>query len=207
MITSRQQLQAAVEGDIEALITLLNEHEAALSRRIRPLLPSEFRGLIDEEDILQETYKEAVFNISAFRPECSFEAWLFQIARNNLYDAIRGLRADKRYPHSFDGEPVSFLLQEGSELGGALLDLIADSDSGPCVKAARHEEGGMLRDLIDSLPDPYRDLLCAHYFEGLGPEESSRKLGCSKGAFFMRRARALKLLESLIEFTSRSASG
>jgi hypothetical protein len=43
--------------------------------------------------------------------------------------------------------------QDDTELSGVLLDLIADSDSAPCVKAARHELG---YEVLYPLSSPFR---------------------------------------------------
>jgi len=204
MNSSQAQLQAAIDGDVEALLDLFRKHDASLRQRIRPLLLGEFQGLIDEQDILQETYMEAVFDIVAFHPTNSFEGWLFQIAHHNLLDALRGLRAEKRYGRMTTGQSMTGCRGDGSAEDAILLDLIADSDSGPCSKATRHEECQRLHANIARLPDPYRDLLQTHYLDGCDPVEAADRLGCSKGAFFMRRARALKMLRAIMGFPPAS---
>jgi RNA polymerase sigma factor (sigma-70 family) len=200
MNTCREQVQAAIDGDTDALIELLRLHDASLRQRVRPLIPREFRSVLDEDDILQETYSEALLDIVAFHAERSFEAWLYQIARHNLLDAIRGLRAEKRLGRMANVSRTRRTLHDGSSADAIRLQMLPDSSSGPSAKAARQELVGVMRSYVQTLPAAYRDVLCLHDLEELDAAQTAARLGCSKGAMYMRRCRALRMLKSVMRY-------
>ena len=86
----------AVEGDRDALTTLLRRHGPPLRQHLR--ISRTWQGCLDADDVLQVTYLEAFLRIGQLisREPAAFAAWLRTIAENNLRDAIRQLGRGKR---------------------------------------------------------------------------------------------------------------
>lgn len=190
-------IHEAQSGDLEALMKLLEAHSEAIRRQIDLLIPNRFRSILDADDVLQETLSEAVFGIIDFDPKTCFNTWLMSVAKHNLVDAIRGLNAAKR------GGKIRILTNlEGSrsdEHYDQLLSMLPGSDTPPSGKLQREERKIKILEWIDRLPSNFRNVIDAYDLKELSAEETGKLLGCSPGAVFMRRARALEKLRLLAE--------
>ena len=100
MATDRREelLVQARAGNQDALITLLEEIAPEIRRRIASKLTSELRIDLDEDDVMQVTYMEAVMRLDRFTTGgvAEFISWLTRLAQNNIIDAQRAMNAAKR---------------------------------------------------------------------------------------------------------------
>ena len=147
---------------------------------------------------MQVTYLEAFLLVQNFEPrgEGAFEAWLSQIAENNLRDALRGLQAAKR------PDPRK-RVQLGAGASGdsmvALVELLGSSpDLTPSRDAARGEHTQILDRTLGELPPDYERVVRMYDLEGLSAPEVAEHLGRSTGAIYMLRARAHERLRELM---------
>lgn len=184
-------------GDVDALEALLKRHEAALRRFLRWRLPRKYGALLSEDDLMQETYAEAFLFIGRIEPHRSFESWLRQVALNNLRDALRGINAMRRGGTGRNVEP-----KRGSESALVLVDALADTATTPSQAAARGEVSGVVAHAIGRLPNAYGEVVRLYDLECVPVEQVARRLGCSVGAVYMRRARALAMLRNLLRVNS-----
>src|SRR5262245_30290070 len=85
-------------GDRDALIALLDCHDAEVRAIIERRLPADCRPMLAADDVLQETYFDVIQDIQNFAPrdERSFAAWLTCIAIRKLALGVRALRTAKR---------------------------------------------------------------------------------------------------------------
>jgi DNA-directed RNA polymerase specialized sigma24 family protein len=83
-------LRQAAAGDEPAAQALFNLHHDRLVRMIQLRLDWRLRGRVDPEDILQETYLEAVQRLPGYvaDPPMSFALWLRFLAGQKLVDAL-----------------------------------------------------------------------------------------------------------------------
>jgi RNA polymerase sigma-70 factor (ECF subfamily) len=81
--------------NIEDVVERYRQYLVVLADR---QLDSRLRGKLDASDVVQQTLLEAHENKEHFRGthEAELIAWLRKILANNLLDAIRGLRRQKR---------------------------------------------------------------------------------------------------------------
>src|SRR6476620_7641732 len=93
-----QRVIRAAGGDVVAMEQLLVQAHDGLIRYIRRRLPLDLERIVDAEDILQETFKAAFIQMSTLqvRNYAGFAGWLTAIARNQLNNVSRSLRARKR---------------------------------------------------------------------------------------------------------------
>ena len=96
--TDDELLGKAVDGDVDALSTLLERSGPQLQDRFEGKISAQWQAALDVTDVLQTTYLEAFLRIRQFNPNGmrSFAAWLDQIADNNLRDLIKSLVRAKR---------------------------------------------------------------------------------------------------------------
>ncbi|MDR0626888.1 MAG: RNA polymerase sigma factor [Bifidobacteriaceae bacterium] len=105
--------------------------------------------------------------------------WLFVTARNLLANAYRKAERADRLRAAVAGELTR------SSTPGALSDPFDQSDLQVRVNAA-----------LAALPTPQREILMAHYWDGLSGAECAALLDCSPAAVWMRLARARAAFKS-----------
>lgn len=111
-------------GDAGAMERLLGSvHDRLLGRAARKIGP-EWKGRIDPDDLLQETYIQAVADIGGFRwsGEESFYHWCATILDHRFIDAVRRHRAKKRGEGRANVAPGAMSRHE-SFLGQCMPDL------------------------------------------------------------------------------------
>lgn len=189
----RHDLCRAIGGDTCSLVRLLSRYGPDVRRSLCGQIPPEFRGLLSEDDVMQESYAEAFLSIGQLAPGSSFPAWLRRIARNNLLDAVKGLRAERRGRNHSRAEP-----EHGDEGVLSLLDVLVDTGTSPSRGAMRGELGEALQRALAQLPDAYRDVVRLYDLECRSAEQVARLTECSPGAVYMRRARALDMLREIL---------
>ena len=190
-------LPRAVAGDRQALASLLEDLTPGVRAALRAELKPAWRVQIDLDDLLQVTYLEAFLRIGHFNPEAgTFHAWLVQIGRNNLRDAIKELSRAKR-PNPHDRLP-----EAQTDSCVALLDVLSASTTRPDLRAARAEMVGLMKSALRTLPGSYQRVVEMFDLQGQPAEQIASALGRSPGAVYMLRARAHDRLREVLGFSS-----
>jgi len=198
--TERDLLLIAVGGDQNALATLLEKYTPLLRMTLAGKMPRRWQSVLSVDDVIQETCVDVFLDIGSF-PVCdgrSFRRWLATIAKRNLLDAIRMLKADKR------GGPLHRIdLRRGEESYMALYELMDRSSARPSRLMAKKEAEAALQEAIQALPDLYRRVVVMYDLEGRRVNELAALLGRSPGSVFMLRARAHRKLADFLGSRSR----
>jgi RNA polymerase sigma-70 factor (ECF subfamily) len=193
-------------GDRAALQQLLWEHYNRLSSFIAPKLGGNLQRLIAIEDVLQETFIQAIRDIGNCQAasEQSFSAWLSAIAEHRLHDIIKGLYRRKR---GGDRRQVEAVV--GSSAGELmeLVELISDHASTPGRRLLRQEAIQAIQVGIAALPDDQRETLRLRYLEGKSIEETAAQLGRTAAAVNGLVRRAKESLRNTLHDSSRWLSG
>jgi RNA polymerase sigma-70 factor (ECF subfamily) len=182
----------ARRGDAAAIRELIRRNNQRLFRAARAVL----RDDAEAEDVVQETYVKAFSRLDGFEGRSAFSTWLTRIAINEALSRRR-----RRRPTA-DLEAVETAEQRGGELipfPGAAMAL------SPEAMAMRGELTGLLEELIDALPTPFRLAFVLREVEGLSTEEVAEQLGIKPATVKTRLFRAKRLLRAAIE--SRFAQG
>lgn len=179
-------LMRAVAGDEDALTTLLRAHGPAVRAQVAAAIGARWQNVLDADDVMQVTYLEAFLRIDRFQPrgESAFTAWLAQIARNNLRDAVDELSRQKR------PQPQDRIVASGEESAVALMDQLGCTTTTPSHHAGRREVAQAVAHAVARLPDDYATVVRLYDLEGRPVGEVAASLGRSEGAVFMLRARA-----------------
>lgn len=125
------------------------------------------------EDILQEVFLRIHGRIQTLAAPDKLESWIYQIARNAIIDHYR-LRRTSPLPQM------------------DLRAAVVPDDPGAAETLS-------LRDMVETLPDPYRQALILTEYEGLTQAELAARLGISLSGAKSRvqRARA-KIKDALL---------
>lgn len=184
-------LVRAVAGDRDALSALLTHVGPQVREAIAAGLSRKWQSVLDADDVMQVSYIEAFLRIGTFVPSgmSAFTAWLRRIAENNLRDAIRGLRADKRPP---PGRRVQAAESDSSADGS--IAAIDGTGATPSREAAGAEAQLIIEEALRGLPPDYAAVVRGYDLQGRTAQEVADEIGRSTGAVYMLRARALAVL-------------
>jgi len=195
----RLRLHEAVRGDVEALTVLLRKHASAVAQSITGRIPSRWRSVLSEDDVMQQTFADACMDIAHFDPDGDgqFVGWLCKLAQCNLRDAIRMLGAVKR------GGRTNHVEYTDNGVGAIqFIDLLAGTMTSPSGRASREEFKSLLKDALARLPATYNRVVQRYDLEGCEIGTLARELDRSIGAVYMIRARAHDKLKTLLGDTT-----
>lgn len=143
----------------------------------------------DAEDLVQETYLRAFRAWDQFIPGSECRAWLFTICRNTHF---RASRREQKVVACEDAELEA--------LGAAAVHTAAQSN-GLDEMFSRTDVMDAIHSAVDSLPEPFREVVVLVDLEEQSYEDAARILGVPKGTVRSRLFRARRLLqEQLIEY-------
>lgn len=176
-------------GDAAAWDELFDQHYAAAGRFVLQLAPDFSRE--DAEEICQEVFLSVIRNIDSFHGDSQFQTWLFRIAVNKARDYRERRDAAKR-----GGGRAPLSLQAEDPESGLTLDPPAELP-GPDEQLISAEQMRLLRDALDQLGDPCREVIELRYFGDLSYEELGRALKLNTKTVSSRLSKCLDRLEAL----------
>ncbi len=129
---------------------------------------------IEAEDLVQETYLKGLRGFGSFAPGTNFRAWMYRILRNTFLTSRSGLRAVP--PVSIDEDPDTYEQLSVAETPESLFFARADSE--------------MLRQTMEALPLPFREVLVLSDVENMSYREIAETLSIPIGTVTSRLIRA-----------------
>lgn len=126
------------------------------------------------DDILQDVFLKLLTHIETLQNEEKLQSWLYQITRHTIYDYYRSQKTSVTLPEPFD------LAEEPAQLdvSQALL---------PSIK-----------EMVDHLPEPYREAIILTEYQGLTQKELASHLHLSFSGAKSRVQRARKQLKQML---------
>lgn len=195
LLNEEDCLARAIHGDDNALCELLRSLDSDLRYHVAMTIGTRHRHAIEVEDVVQVTYLEAFLRIGRFHHsgERAFRAWLWQVAGNNVRDALRVVNCGRRPP------PDKRIAPENRE--DSYLDLLIQmggTHSTPSKLVAREEAERIMNDAIDRLPSDYAMVVRLCDLEGYSAAQAAAAMRRSSAAVRMLRARAHDRLADII---------
>jgi RNA polymerase sigma-70 factor (ECF subfamily) len=166
-------VEAARAGSTDAFGLLVDRYRAPVVRLAYRLT----RDRDDANDVAQDAFLRAFRRIGEFRPDRPFAHWLFVIARNASFDALRRRRRSSALAGG-DG-PWSSL--------------------GPEELALRNDEAQRVHAALDVLPERYREVLELYYISELRYREIAEQLEIPLGTVKTYMSRAKRRLREKLE--------
>jgi len=179
MSTDVQLLEAWRDGDTKAGDELFQRHFKSLYRFFATKVDS---GV---EDLIQRSLLTCVERRDHLKDDARFRAYLFAVARNELYARLRGLRRER-------------MSEDITELS------VADLTESVGTMIGRREEHRVLLRALRTLPLGLQLLLELHYWEGMSTNELAECFDVPPGTIKSRMRRARTSLASAIERISES---
>jgi RNA polymerase sigma-70 factor (ECF subfamily) len=192
----RELLDRARHGAPDAIGRIFEAAREELLGLAEHELPGDLRMKVSPSDVVQETAVDMQRGFGQFAGTTAEEcfAWLREVLRHNVVDAIRRYReAQKRDPAcetSLDG----FRSREQRNLGGLARR--------PEDSAIRREEAAVVNDILARLPPDYRRVLELRYWGGLTFVAIAPELGRSPEAVRKLWYRAIEQLQHELAATS-----
>jgi RNA polymerase sigma-70 factor (ECF subfamily) len=175
-------IRLTLEGQTECFTELMDRHLGAIRRRIGFML----RGNGGDDDVAQEVVLKAWRFLSAFRGESSFRAWLTRVAINEVRQFERRRRASR--------------FEELSD-----FDVLATRDESPYEYFARIQRAKAVREVVNSLPVTYREVVMLRELDELSLHEIADRLRCTIPTVKSRLFRGRKMLHAGVR-KSRAAT-
>jgi RNA polymerase sigma-70 factor (ECF subfamily) len=160
---------------VEKLGVLFERHHQALFNFFVRLT----RRRESSEDLVQEVFFRMLKYRHTFQPESPFRSWMFQVARNAHFDALRKRQRETR--------------SDSSESVGEMIS----PEPPPDERAWQQQELGLLQEALARLPVDKREVLLLSRLQNLKYDEVAEILGCDAGAVKVRVHRALQELRDI----------
>ena len=150
--------------------------EELYARYARPVY-AVVRRLVGDNARSEDVVQQAFINVwraaaGYHRERGPATGWLFAIARNAAFDALRTREAPSRWE----------------------VPDLPDEGPGPDERASAAEEAFRVHAAVDGLPDHEREVIELAYFDGLSQSEVAARLGAPLGTVKTRTRRALARL-------------
>jgi RNA polymerase sigma factor (sigma-70 family) len=168
-------VREAKSGDTGSFGALYEKIAPALYTWADLRIRREFRQHVSPEDVVQEVWCRAWKIFEKFDPDNgSFRYWIFRVAKNVLYEALRILKDPASSP---GGGGTTRIL---------MLDNIPDDATRITMRVARNESLSKCADWIRSLSEEDRKLVIHCGLEGLTYVETAERLAMGKEAVAKR---------------------
>jgi len=180
-VGERKLVERAKSGDQLAFREIMERHNRRLHRVARAVMKDD----TEAEDVVQETYLRAFFNLSKFRGESSLTTWLTRIALNEALGRKRKQRATVTLEN----------VETAQKMSAQIIPFPAmDTEADPERSAARREIRKLLERVMDALPEPFRLVFVMRDVEEMSIEETASHLGIRPKTVKTRLHRARRLL-------------
>lgn len=179
-----QLLQKAREGDPAAGEKLFTEYLKD-SRSIQGLLRRALPLPEDREEMLHEIFLQLTSGKNNFRGESRLSTYVYQVARITVFQKFRRENTLKR------GKTYRTIV-EATELADGVK-------TNPEYSYSLKQGRKILYDLIDRLPEPYRDAIRLRVVEDLSYEEIAKRLSLPINTVSTKIHKGKKLLALLLK--------
>lgn len=173
-------------GDISAFELIMRRFNQRLFRLARSIVISEDEA----QDVLQESYIKAFYNIDQFRGPEGFASWLSRITSNEAFLRLRKNKQMMEYLQLNELENHEELLSPERQ---------------PMEKIADMQLRKVLENAVDKLPLDYRCVYVLRAVQQLSTEETAASLDISEDLVKTRFLRAKRKLRNIFEHYAADA--
>jgi RNA polymerase sigma-70 factor, ECF subfamily len=152
---------------------------AEFAGRLRAFVARRVPAGIEPDDVVQEVFLRVMRHLPTLRDAGRIEAWLFQIARNTLNDAMRARQRRGTRTDPLEIDPP-------------------DETETEDVRAAEAELAPCLTPMVAGLSQPYREAIELTSVHGLTQAEAAKRAGVSVSGMKSRVQRARDRLKGML---------
>jgi RNA polymerase sigma-70 factor, ECF subfamily len=173
-------------GNTAAWDSLFDKYYATVARFVFQLSGDSSHE--NTEEICQETFLSVVRNLSSFQGRSSFQTWLLRIAANKAMDYREKARAAKR-----GGNAVHISIDERRSDDEPSIDP-PSGNPGPDALLQIAETARLVRQSLDRLGEPCREIIELRYFGELSYDEIAAELRLNPKTVSSRLSKCLDRL-------------
>jgi RNA polymerase sigma-70 factor (ECF subfamily) len=173
-------------GNTAAWDSLFDKYYATIARFVFQL-SGDFSHE-DTEEICQETFLSVVKNLSSFQGRSSFQTWLLRIAANKAMDYREKTRAAKR-----GGNAVHISIDASQTDSEPPIDP-PSANPGPDALLQIAETSRLVRESLDRLGEPCREIIELRYYGDLSYDEIAAELRLNPKTVSSRLSKCLDRL-------------
>lgn len=206
MASESDLIQQAIAGDRAALSHLLLVYYDEIHRHVSCRVSNDLQGLVNADDVLQQTFVRVAQSIARFEPRHSgaFRGWVKTIAENLLRDLEKRRRRERR---ASPGKGVGRHTGADESSIAAFVDRLAGNVTTPGRGLQRHESIRCLRAALASLPEDQREVIERYYLQGQSLDEVAAAMDRTRDAIRGVCYRGRKNLRALMGQSSLYFSG
>ena len=186
LVSEAQIIAECRAGNTAAWDSLFDKYYATVARFVFQL-SGDFSHE-DTEEICQETFLSVVKNLSSFQARSSFQTWLLRIAANKAMDYREKTRAAKR-----GGNAVHIPINAGQTDNEPPIDP-PSGNPGPDALLQISETSRLVRQSLDRLGEPCREIIELRYFGDLSYDEIAAELRLNAKTVSSRLSKCLDRL-------------
>ena len=187
--SERELIARCKRGEGEAWDEMFDRYYTVVGRFVYQVAPTFTPEDVDE--VCQEVFLAVARKLGAFQGSSRFQTWLFRIAANKARDVYDRQNAGKRgggeRPYSLDAEdPVT----------GVKMDPPSNQPE-PDQLLMNTEKMVLVRQALDTLGDPCRELIELKYFGDFSYDEIAQALEMNPKTVSSRLSKCLDKLEEI----------
>lgn len=172
----QELIQRCINGDVEAMSLLYEKFRDQVYKTAYLLT----RNATLSDDITQESFIRVFSKLSLYKPDYSFEGWLYKVVLNVYRNMARKERFVSTFLPFFDVD-------------------IPDSRITPAGSLERNEQKDVIAEILKKLPPKLREVIILKYFVLLSQEEIAGVLQIPVGTVKSRIHSGLDRIRSQIE--------
>ena len=161
-LTDPQLIHIYLEGDADALSTLVDRHKDKIFTSIYLLVKDKFLA----EDIFQDTFIKVIDTINSgrYNEEGKFLPWVMRIAHNLCIDHFRKVKRTPNIKTSGDHD---------------IFEVLNFSEAGMEEKIIQGQSHERVRKMLDMLPEDQKEVIVMRHFADLSFKEIATLTNCS----------------------------
>lgn len=140
-------------------------------------------------DLTVETFSKAFLQLNRYSPTGTFSSWLFSIGVNTYIDYLRKRKL----------ETVSLNSITRTNDNDFIEYQIPSEQPNPEELMIRTQRDTALKEIVNQLKEPYRQIIELRYYEDLSYEEIAERIKIPIGTVKIRLNRAKTLLSSIVK--------
>ncbi len=140
-------------------------------------------------DLTVETFSKAFLQLNRYSPTGTFSSWLFSIGVNTYIDYLRKRKL----------ETVSLNSITRTNDNDFIEYQIPSEQPNPEELMIRTQRDTALKEIVNQLKEPYRQIIELRYYEDLSYEEIAERMTIPIGTVKIRLNRAKTLLSSIVK--------
>ena len=187
-MAGQRKTDKIVQGQEERFLEAFEEFSDALFRHATLRVSDREKAI----DLVHDTYTKVWTYVRGGHEIEQFRPFLYKVLNNLIIDEYR-----KRREASLD----ALMEREGVDEGS--FDELSESTA---ESLAATIDGRKAFEVLETLPDVYREVVILRFVDGLGPKEISELIEESENVVSVRVHRGLKLLREAIETKEKTAA-